>query len=97
MMFYTGDLFPAWKGNLFVGAMVGQALVRLEIKGERVVSEERLLTSARPASAKSVRVPTERSICSRRRSPEAHSQIRVAWLPRLRQGFGEGLAGALRA
>jgi len=54
MMFYTGDLFPAWKGNLFVGAMVGQALVRLEIKGDRVVSEERLLTE-RKARVREVR------------------------------------------
>jgi glucose/arabinose dehydrogenase len=44
MMFYSGDLFPEWKGNLFVGAMVDQALVRLILKGERVVAEERLLT-----------------------------------------------------
>jgi glucose/arabinose dehydrogenase len=44
MMFYTGDRFPEWKGDLFVGAMVGQALVRLVLKGERVVAEERLLT-----------------------------------------------------
>jgi glucose/arabinose dehydrogenase len=54
MMFYTGDLFPAWKGNLFIGAMVGQALVRLEIKGDRVVSEERLLTE-RKARIREVR------------------------------------------
>jgi aldose sugar dehydrogenase len=54
MMFYTGDLFPAWKGNLFIGAMVGQALVRLEIKGDRVVSEERLLTE-RKARVREVR------------------------------------------
>ena len=44
MLFYTGDLFPEWKGSLFVGAMAGQALVRLVLKGERVVTEERLLT-----------------------------------------------------
>jgi aldose sugar dehydrogenase len=43
MAFYTGDLFPAWKGNLFVGALAGQVLVRLELDGERVVKEERLL------------------------------------------------------
>ncbi|MGH9240121.1 MAG: PQQ-dependent sugar dehydrogenase [Vicinamibacterales bacterium] len=54
MMFYTGDLFPAWKGNLFIGAMVGQALVRLEITGDRVVSEERLLTE-RKARVREVR------------------------------------------
>jgi aldose sugar dehydrogenase len=54
MMFYTGDLFPAWKGNLFVGAMAGQALVRLEVKGDRIVSEERLLTE-RKARVREVR------------------------------------------
>ena len=44
MMFYTGDLFPEWKGNLFIGAMAGQHLVRLVLDGERVVAEEKLLT-----------------------------------------------------
>ena len=43
MMFYTGDLFPEWKGNLFVGAMAGRHLVRLVLNGEHVVAEERLL------------------------------------------------------
>jgi glucose/arabinose dehydrogenase len=43
MMFYTGSLFPEWKGNLFVGAMAGQHLVRLVLNGERVVAEEKLL------------------------------------------------------
>ncbi|HEU0096912.1 MAG TPA: PQQ-dependent sugar dehydrogenase, partial [Rhizomicrobium sp.] len=44
MAFYTADLIPQWKGNLFVGAMAGQALIRLVLDGERVVAEERLLT-----------------------------------------------------
>jgi aldose sugar dehydrogenase len=43
MLFYTGDRFPEWKGNLFVGALEGQALVRLVLKGDRIVAEERLL------------------------------------------------------
>lgn len=43
MMFYTGDLFPAWKGNLFVGAMAAQHLVRLVLDGDKVVAEEKLL------------------------------------------------------
>ncbi len=43
MAFYTGDLFPEWKGNLFVGGMRARALVRLVLNGERVVAEERLL------------------------------------------------------
>jgi glucose/arabinose dehydrogenase len=44
MAFYSADLIPQWRGNLFVGAMAGQALVRLVLDGERVVAEERLLT-----------------------------------------------------
>jgi aldose sugar dehydrogenase len=43
MTFYTGDKFPAWKGNLFVGALRFQLLARLEVDGNRVVKEERLL------------------------------------------------------
>jgi glucose/arabinose dehydrogenase len=43
--FYTGTRFRAWQGNLFVSALAGRALVRLVLKGERVVAEERLLTS----------------------------------------------------
>ncbi|HUA00945.1 MAG TPA: PQQ-dependent sugar dehydrogenase [Candidatus Aquilonibacter sp.] len=43
-MFYTGDMFPDWKGNLLVGGMGAKALIRLEIKDNKIVSEERLLT-----------------------------------------------------
>ena len=43
MAFYTGNQFPDWKGNLFIGAMAGQHLVRLVLNGERVVAEEQLL------------------------------------------------------
>lgn len=43
MMFYTGDVFPVWKGNLFVGALTDQSLVRLVLDGNRVVAEEHLL------------------------------------------------------
>jgi glucose/arabinose dehydrogenase len=41
--FYDADLFPAWKGSLFVGALAGKHLVRLTLEGDRVVGEERLL------------------------------------------------------
>jgi glucose/arabinose dehydrogenase len=47
MAFYTGDLFAAWRGNLFVGALAGQLLVRLELDGNKVVREERLLRELR--------------------------------------------------
>jgi glucose/arabinose dehydrogenase len=40
-------MIPAWRGNLFVGALAGQALVRLELDGEKVVKEERLLQQLR--------------------------------------------------
>jgi glucose/arabinose dehydrogenase len=43
MAFYTGALFPAWKGNLFVGGLVSEILVRLALDGEKVTKEERLL------------------------------------------------------
>jgi glucose/arabinose dehydrogenase len=43
MAFYTGDLFPDWKGNLFVGALAGQHLVRLVLDGDKVIAEEKLL------------------------------------------------------
>jgi glucose/arabinose dehydrogenase len=43
MAFYTGDLFPQWKGSLFNGALKFQLLSRLEIKDGKVEREERLL------------------------------------------------------
>jgi glucose/arabinose dehydrogenase len=43
MTFYTGDLLPAWKGSLFNGALKSQLLSRLELRGDTVVKEERLL------------------------------------------------------
>jgi glucose/arabinose dehydrogenase len=48
MAFYTGNLFPAWKGNLFIGGHGTKDLVRLELNGEKVVGEERLLTDLQP-------------------------------------------------
>jgi aldose sugar dehydrogenase len=46
MAFYTGDRFPKWKGDLFVGSLKFQLLVRLRLDGEKVVKEERLLQGA---------------------------------------------------
>lgn len=42
MAFYTGSRFPDWKGNLFVGALKGQVLVRLTLDGNKVKDEERM-------------------------------------------------------
>ncbi|MGB6558378.1 MAG: PQQ-dependent sugar dehydrogenase [Pseudolabrys sp.] len=47
MAFYTGNLFPSWKGSLFNGALKSEMLVRLELKGDKVVIEERLLQDLR--------------------------------------------------
>jgi glucose/arabinose dehydrogenase len=47
LAFYTADLFPKWKGNLFVGALKFQLLVRLELDGEKVTKEERMLQDLR--------------------------------------------------
>lgn len=44
MAFYTGDLFPEWRGDLFVGALKMRKLVRLRIEGGKVTEEEDLLT-----------------------------------------------------
>ncbi|MBN8938765.1 MAG: PQQ-dependent sugar dehydrogenase [Rhizobiales bacterium] len=44
LTFYTGTLFPAWRGNLISGALAGQMLVRIVLDGERVVEQKRLLT-----------------------------------------------------
>jgi len=44
MTFYTADKFPNWKGNMFVGSLKFQLLVRLELKGDQIIREERLLT-----------------------------------------------------
>jgi glucose/arabinose dehydrogenase len=43
LAFYQGDRFPGWRGDLFVGALRGQMLVRLRFDGEKLVREERLL------------------------------------------------------
>ncbi len=43
MEFYTGNAFPMWKGNLFIGGMKLTHLNRLIIKDNRVIHEERLL------------------------------------------------------
>lgn len=44
MAFYTGSRFPGWNGDLFVGSLKFQQLVRLQLDGDKVVHEERLLS-----------------------------------------------------
>ena len=43
---YQGDAFPAWRGDLFAGALKLTHLARLELEDGEVVAEERLLDGA---------------------------------------------------
>ena len=66
MTFYTGDLFPAWKGNLFIGGLASHEPGPADVNGEHVVDEERLLSDLQPkpnASATWCRDQTARCIC----------------------------------
>jgi glucose/arabinose dehydrogenase len=40
MVFYTGDAFPVWQGDLFIGGLASAKVVRLVFDGERVAAEE---------------------------------------------------------
>ncbi|AYQ36268.1 PQQ-dependent sugar dehydrogenase [Runella sp. SP2] len=44
MTFYSGDMMPEWKNNLFVGCLSGMHIARLVIENNKVVGEERLLS-----------------------------------------------------
>ncbi|MGH8172842.1 MAG: PQQ-dependent sugar dehydrogenase, partial [Rhodanobacteraceae bacterium] len=43
MAFYASDRVPAWKKSLFIGSLAQMNLIRLELDGDRIVEEERLL------------------------------------------------------
>lgn len=43
MAFYDAERFPAWQHSLFIGALVDRCVIRLELNGDRIVHEERLL------------------------------------------------------
>lgn len=47
MAFYTGAKHPAWRGNLFIGALKFRQIRRLILDGDRVVAEETLLRNLR--------------------------------------------------
>ena len=48
MIFYTGDSFPQWKGNIFVGGLAGLALHRLAFNEKGgLLGREALLTEVR--------------------------------------------------
>jgi glucose/arabinose dehydrogenase len=48
MAFYEGDRFPRWRGDVLIGALRGQALIRVRLDGERVVADEFMLNGSLP-------------------------------------------------
>jgi glucose/arabinose dehydrogenase len=40
-MFYSGDLFPQWKGNAFIAGLSSETLVRVSIDGDSAEEAER--------------------------------------------------------
>jgi glucose/arabinose dehydrogenase len=47
LIFYKGDMFSGWNGNLLIGALSTsvKGLVRLVLDGNKVIAEERILNS----------------------------------------------------
>jgi glucose/arabinose dehydrogenase len=43
LIFYSGEMFPEWQGNIFVTSLAGQHISRLVLDGDHVVAEERML------------------------------------------------------
>jgi aldose sugar dehydrogenase len=43
LLVYTGDAFPEWRGNFFIGGLAGERLARLTVEGDRVLNEETLV------------------------------------------------------
>jgi len=44
LAFCTSDRYPGWRGQLFMGALAGKALWRIQLDGAKVVAREALLT-----------------------------------------------------
>jgi aldose sugar dehydrogenase len=45
MTFYSGNAIPEWKNNLFIACLSGSHIARIVIRNNKVVGEERLLSS----------------------------------------------------
>jgi glucose/arabinose dehydrogenase len=42
MVFYTGNLFPGWRGDILIGGLSAQGIVRVTLDGNRVRGEHRI-------------------------------------------------------
>ncbi|ASK89587.1 PQQ-dependent sugar dehydrogenase [Sphingorhabdus sp. SMR4y] len=47
LIFYSGDLFPAWRGSAFIGGLASQALIRVSFEEDSAKEAERFLMDAR--------------------------------------------------
>jgi glucose/arabinose dehydrogenase len=47
LLFYTGDVFPAWRGSALIGALSGRAIVRVTIENQTVTAEEHITMATR--------------------------------------------------
>ena len=63
LIIYSGDMFPDWKGDAFIGGLSSQALVRVDINGTNAAKGDQW--SWVSASARSNRGRTARCGCSR--------------------------------
>lgn len=88
MAFYDGDMFEAWSGDLFVSALAGSKLVRLEMDGDRVISTEDLLVD-RQERLRDVRVGPDGAIYVLVDDPQG-SVLRLAHAPTPREEEFEG-------
>lgn len=86
MAFYVGHPERAWNESLLLGALAGQSLIRLRLDGERILGEERVLTSL-PRRIRDVRVGADGRVyvltdaadgCLLRLTPPAADAARIA-------------------
>ena len=47
LIVYTGNLFPQWKGDLLLGALSGESLIRVDVNGDKASKAERWNMGAR--------------------------------------------------
>ena len=47
LAFYTGDLFPGWRGSMLLGGLSSQSLIRLTFRDNRLANEERMYLGKR--------------------------------------------------
>src|SRR5262249_54161618 len=62
MAFYKGALFPKWQGQIFVGALIGQALERVPVVGTRLMRGEEKLLQALNERIRDVRIGPDDAI-----------------------------------